>query len=163
MDFRPSVMAQDAKSRVKTNAEGSPGVVRPSAGLLRLLAAIRQPVPDLAETAISEPVYSRIGLCMDDLGQKGALSCNWGEDTRGVAGDRQRSAGERRRTAHGRTNPAPPPPRFRGKSRDIRMLVWAARSLRQRAPDTPKYQTPHRCNPGPLSPRPVRPAQTTLT
>ena len=46
----------------------------PPAGHLRLLGGIDDAVPDLAETAISKPVYSRIGLCFGGLGQWGPES-----------------------------------------------------------------------------------------
>ena len=64
-------MAQDARSRVGMNVEGSPPADRQPAGRLRLLGGIDDAVPDLAETAISKPVYSRIGLCFGGLGQRG--------------------------------------------------------------------------------------------
>ncbi len=78
---------------------------RPAWDFLRPLAAIVAEVPDLAKTALSEPVHSWMGLRSRVLGQ-----ANAGE----------RAGGHMWRIGRALERS----PRFRGKSRDIRMLQW---------------------------------------
>ena len=101
---RPSGMAQDAKTRLKPRQMGPTRPLGRPGAFLWPLAAILAAVPDLAETARSQPVHSWMGLSLARLGHAGQRHARTGH-----AGRRPAPAGR----AHARSGPARAPSALR--------------------------------------------------
>ena len=106
----------------RDDAEGSPKPDRPPAARLRLVGGIDDAVPAMSPNPPFQDPSMAGSACVPAVWDSGWLQRGWGGECRQ---DRPPRLGPASSAEHGTAGACPAASRFRGKSRDTRMLVWA--------------------------------------